>query len=109
MTAEEFEEFTTGQTLIYTDRSGWSGFEQYLSGRRVIWREDGGLCKLGYWYDEGERICFVYEDSEEPVCWAAFMTGEDSLTVIASDFGAIQDVTSQTDLPLNCPAEGEDT
>ncbi|MEO0990939.1 MAG: hypothetical protein AAFX00_08330 [Pseudomonadota bacterium] len=105
MTGAEFEAFTDGKTLTFHDRSGWIGIEQYLPGRRVIWLPEGGECTYGVWYEEGERICFMYEDAIEPFCWAAFI-GEDGLTVIASDLSAIQDVIDRTDDPVQCPTTG---
>ncbi|MEM8631447.1 MAG: hypothetical protein AAGF74_09435 [Pseudomonadota bacterium] len=103
--ADEFHALTEGRTLTFADRSGWTGYEQYLPNNRVIWLPEGGDCKHGIWYPEGERICFLYEDSDIPACWAVFQNDE-GVTVISSDLGAVQDVVNSTEEPLQCPAPG---
>ena len=69
LTADEFEQITTGKTF-YFSRDGQSyGAEQYLPGRKVIWAFTGDDCRKGYWYPQGANICFVNEDKAEPQCW----------------------------------------
>ena len=69
LTAEEFEQATTGRTFFYS-RDGQSyGAEQYLPGRKVIWAFTGDDCQKGLWYPDGPDICFVYENKPDPQCW----------------------------------------
>ncbi|MGB5869164.1 MAG: hypothetical protein WBH04_03130 [Albidovulum sp.] len=70
LSGDEFASLTTGRTF-YFSRNGQSyGAEQYLPGRQVIWAFTGDDCRKGFWYPEGQDICFVYEDNPEPQCWA---------------------------------------
>ncbi len=78
LTPDAFAAATTGRTFYYS-RDGQSfGAEQYLPGRRVIWAFTGQDCRKGYWYPEGNDICFVYEDEANPQCWA-FSVGDEGL------------------------------
>lgn len=72
MTGADFETYTTGKTLHYGTGGQIYGGEDYLPGRRVRWSFLDGHCLAGRWYDEGPRICFVYEDDPAPVCWEFF-------------------------------------
>ena len=38
--------------------------------RRVQWSFLDGQCKEGFWYEENELICFIYEDNPDPQCWS---------------------------------------
>ena len=69
MSAAEFDAYTIGRTLTYADRGRIYGIEEYLPGRRVRWAFVGEECRAGFWYAEGERICFVYEHDPTPQCW----------------------------------------
>ena len=66
----EFDAYTRGKTLVYQRLGVQYGAEQYLSNRRVVWSFLDGECKEGYWYPQGQEICFVYEDRPEPQCWS---------------------------------------
>ena len=54
------------------------GVERYLDNRRVVWSFLDGRCQDGVWYQEGEQICFLYEDRLDPQCWT-FYQGQDGL------------------------------
>lgn len=69
MTAEEFDAFTRGKTFYYGTNGREYGAEEYLSNRRVIWTFLDGRCQEGFWYQQGEMICFEYENLEETQCW----------------------------------------
>ncbi len=69
MTAEAFESYTRGKTLFFGRGGAPYGAEIYLEDRRVRWSFLDGECKDGYWYQQAEHICFVYEDRPEPQCW----------------------------------------
>ncbi|MDU9004859.1 hypothetical protein QO231_13470 [Sedimentitalea todarodis] len=70
MNADAFDAYTRGKTLYYGYEGEAYGVERYLDGRRVIWSFLDGQCKEGIWYQEGEQICFVYEDRLDAQCWA---------------------------------------
>ena len=74
ITPEEFEDLSTGKTLHFNNELGYHGSEQYLSDREVRWRFANGLCQVGYWYDQGDAICFQYENEPAPMCWLFLQT-----------------------------------
>ena len=69
MTAEEFDAYTRDKTFYYGSQGQPYGAEEYLNNRRVIWTFLDGDCEMGSWYQEGEHICFLYENKMEPQCW----------------------------------------
>lgn len=69
LTAEEFDALTLGRTMTWSEFGQVYGVEQYLPDHRVRWTELGDDCKLGHWYQEGDAICFLYEDDPTPACW----------------------------------------
>ncbi len=77
LTAEEFDALTLGTTLdTYDSVFGLYGWETYLPGRKVIWKDADG-CMTGTWSQVGDQICFIYEnDPADPVCWAYFDRGD---------------------------------
>jgi hypothetical protein len=72
MTAEAFENYSTGKTLFYATGGTAYGAEQYLPGRRVLWAFLGQQCHQGLWYEEAGQICFVYEEKPDPQCWTFY-------------------------------------
>lgn len=78
MTAEEFDAYTRGKTLIFGQNGQAYGAEIYHENRRVEWSFLDGDCKEGEWYEDNGLICFVYENNPEPQCWS-FIKGEGGL------------------------------
>jgi hypothetical protein len=72
MSGAEFEAYVTGRTLTYADQGVIYGTEEYRKDRKVRWAFTKDECRLGYWYEAGEQICFVYEDPNDPQCWLFF-------------------------------------
>ncbi|MEO0370501.1 MAG: hypothetical protein AAF231_03505 [Pseudomonadota bacterium] len=70
MSGAEFEEYTLGKTFYFASEGEPYGAEEYLPNRRVRWTFLDGKCKEGEWYEQGEMICFVYEDQPVPQCWS---------------------------------------
>lgn len=86
LTAEEFDALTIGRTMTWAEFGQVYGVEQYLPGRRVRWTELGDDCKLGHWYQQGEAICFVYEDDpSDPACWRITLSGAGMLAEDTED------------------------
>lgn len=75
MSAAEFDSYTQGKTLYYGTMGERYGVEEYLPDRRVRWSFLDGKCKDGFWYEDADLICFVYEDHPEPQCWSFFKRG----------------------------------
>jgi hypothetical protein len=72
MSGAEFEAYVTGKTLYFGQNGQAYGVEEYLEDRRVRWSFLDGQCKDGVWYEDGDMICFVYEDNPDPQCWSFF-------------------------------------
>lgn len=85
LTADEFDALTLGRTMTWAEFGQVYGVEQYLPGRRVRWTELGDDCKLGHWYQQGQAICFLYEDDPTPACWDISLSGAGMLAVDLSD------------------------
>lgn len=75
MSGAEFERYVQGKTLYFGLADEAYGAEEYLGNRRVRWSFLDGQCKDGFWYEEDQMICFVYEDSGEPQCWTFYEDG----------------------------------
>jgi hypothetical protein len=84
MTAAEFDAFATNRTLNWSNEVEVFGVEEYLPGRRVRWAFVGDICRYGEWYQDGENICFLYDDDPEPKCWTIWGEG-DTLSAIYRD------------------------
>lgn len=70
MDGQAFDAYTRGKTLFYGQNGQAYGAEIYLDDRRVRWSFLDGECKEGFWYEQADQICFVYEDNPTPQCWA---------------------------------------
>lgn len=75
MDGATFDAYTKGKTLFYGQNGEAYGAEMYLDNRRVKWSFLDGECKEGYWYEQQDQICFVYDDNPTPQCWAFFEDG----------------------------------
>ena len=83
-----FEAYVAGKTIIYGDRTGHYGGEQYLDGRRVVWSTQNGECVKGVWYGKGDQICFDYEATDTPQCWNFYREGHGLWARYVSDISA---------------------
>ncbi|WP_068310823.1 hypothetical protein [Aliiruegeria sabulilitoris] len=75
LSAEAFEAHTEGRTLLFYSHGRAYGAERYMPGRKVTWSFLDGECQDGYWYPQGEMICFVYEGIEGQQCWTFHAEG----------------------------------
>lgn len=105
MSADEFEAYTTGKTLYYTQDGVSYGVEAYLTGRRVQWSFLDEQCVDGRWYQDGPAICFVYEDRylSAPQCWLFFRDGAGLQASFVDDNGSgpLYE-TRQSEVPMRC-------
>lgn len=103
MTAGEFEAYATGRTLTYAEDGVIYGIEEYLPGRRVRWAFTDDECREGYWYEEAEAVCFVYDDRPDPQCWT-FSRGDRGLIArfLGSENGRELYEARQSTKPLVC-------
>ena len=103
MTPTEFEAYATGKTLDYADDFSVWGREEYLPNRQVRFSFSKSECRFGRWYDQGDQVCFVYDDDPEPKCWTYFTNGKTVTTVYESDGpGGTVSTARPTKEPLIC-------
>ncbi len=103
MTADEFDAYATGKTLTYSMGGDVFGTEQYLPNRRVRWAFTQEECRDGYWYEENELICFVYEHDATPQCWKFWTDGDGLKARFENDpAGTELSEVAQTNGPLIC-------
>ncbi|MBA3909412.1 MAG: hypothetical protein C0524_05875 [Rhodobacter sp.] len=104
LSADEFEAHVLGKTLTYRQFAGVFGIEEYLPGRQVRWSVAENLCQYGGWYPQGDTICFVYEYSPTPHCWAFWLEDGSLVAVSVNDLpGAELYEVDQSEVPLPCP------
>jgi hypothetical protein len=102
--AEAFEAYVTGQTIRYRWFGQFWGEEQYLPGRKVIWRANGGTCESGTWFEAGPgEICFLYGEDSGPVCWLfnRIETGLSAQPLGASEGEPLLE-SGQSPVPISC-------
>jgi len=102
MSAEEFDAYATGRTLIYGDAEGPYGIEEYLPGRRVRWSFLDDDCIDGRWFGQGDAICFAYEGRQTPVCWLFFLQEDGLLAQPLSGAGGALYEISRSRAPMVC-------
>ena len=103
---DAFEALAQGRTLHFSLDGMPFGAEQFLPGRRSLWRFVGGACEPGSWRAEGEAICFVYDREPTPMCWHFRREGEGYAAWLVED-GAETGFRLALDAigpaPLPCP------
>ena len=105
LTAQEFEDYTTGKVLTYGIAGAPYGIEQYLPGRKVVWAFVGDQCRTGSWYEQDSMICFVYDDrSDDPQCWRFYLgSGGLQAHFAGDDQGEGLVEVQQSTGPMPCP------
>ena len=101
MTAEEFEAFSTGQTLDYFIDGTFWGSERHLADRKTLDADAEGPCREGRWFPKGDQICYVYEGDAGEHCWQFFRDG--SRVLAQTDDGDLSAEVTLADQPLACP------
>lgn len=101
--AAEFDALSVGKTLFYNAGGRAYGVEQYLPGRKVRWAFLGDECMEGYWYEEAEFICFVYDREPDPKCWTFYATPEGLMARFRDDPADLPLIAvEESDEPLAC-------
>lgn len=86
--ADSFDALTQGKTFYYSSGGQPYGAEEYLENRRVRWSFLDGQCVEGHWWQEGDQICFVYDERpDEPQCWTFWMEGGGLAAQFAGESG----------------------
>ncbi len=102
--AADFEAYVTGNTIRYRWFGQFWGEEQYLPGRKVIWRANGGTCQSGSWFEAAPgEICFLYGEGSGPVCWLFSRTGT-GLSVQPLGEAGVEPLleSGRSSLPISC-------
>ena len=75
MTGAEFQAYVGIDTLTYGYSDGTVGQAEYGPERTVRWQYDGeATCTDGRWEQDGDLLCFKFEDKDWPVCWRFVLT-----------------------------------
>ena len=72
LSGPDFDAFTKGHTLYYSQNGKVYGAESYLADARVRWSFLDGNCLFGRWYEVDELICFDYGAEMDIQCWRFF-------------------------------------
>lgn len=77
LSPEAFNSYSEGTTLYFAQNGQPFGVEQYLPDRKSIWQYSDGTCVKGIWFDQGDRICFTYENDAKGTaqCWRFLQKG----------------------------------
>ena len=75
MDGAAFDGYVTGSTVTYAHDGRVYGMEQYLPDRKVIWRQIGGECLEGVWFEQDGHICFDYGEGAPLQCWTFALNG----------------------------------
>lgn len=101
--AESFEALTRGKTFYFSSGGEPYGAEEYLEDRRVRWSFLDGQCLEGRWWQEGELICFVYEDDPDQHCWTfRIEAGGLRAQFLGDPGGRVLYELRQSQKPLHC-------
>lgn len=103
LNATQFESYVLGKTLYFGQAGQSYGVEEYLPDRKVRWSFLDGKCKDGFWYEQADQICFVYEDTPDPQCWSFYQEGSGLRAVFENDpANTVLYEAQQNDEPMLC-------
>lgn len=105
--ATGFDARTVGRTITYSAGGIAYGTEQYLPDHRVLWAFEGDLCKEGTWFQQGDFICFDYQDENGLQCWTFFDTSAGLMARFRGD-PASEPLVSLTESPEPLRCQGPD-
>lgn len=76
LNAQEYDDISLGKTIYLDQGDAFYGAEQHFPGRRTMWKQAGGQCVEGFWYQSGDAICFNYPELADTACWLILQTQE---------------------------------
>lgn len=103
LTGDEFDAFSLGTTMYFTEDGMHFGSEQFLPNHRSVWRAEDGTCINGKWAEVDSSICFMYDNGDGPHCWD--ITVPDSGMTITSTTGTpplVLKLSDQDTRPILC-------
>jgi hypothetical protein len=108
MTGAEFQAHVGTGTFSYRYSNGVRGTADYGPGRTLLWAFEGDTCISGTWFEDGDQLCFAFQDGQLSACWLFYkdkgrLRGQ--ATYLGSgDLAEIEIFeVSHTDQPLGCP------
>lgn len=104
LNAEEFDAATKGKTYYFSSNGSLYGAEEYLDGKRVRWSFLDGQCVEGRWWQEGQMICFAYENNDVPQCWSVKRGAGGGLIVLYENDPTKRELyeVKQSTKPMHC-------
>ena len=104
LNAQDFDALTLGKTYYYNSGGQPYGAEEYLPNRKVRWSFLDGQCMDGHWWQEGEFICFAYDERpDDHHCWTFRMKPGGLAARFENDpNGRELYEVEQTDKPMMC-------
>jgi hypothetical protein len=107
MTGAEFQAHVGTNTFSYAYSNGVRGTADYGPGRTLLWAFEGDDCISGKWFEDGDQLCFAFEDGRLSACWHFFKDNgrlRGQATYLGSgDLAEIEIFeVSHTDQPLGC-------
>ncbi len=107
LTAQEFEALTKGRVFATWQSDGVTlfGHEEFLPGRKVMWKYADGECLPGRWAFENGSVCYRYDGDDDPSC---LRYTKDGSRIIGEQWGTDGPAGSRVvlsvsdDGPLNC-------
>jgi len=99
--AEAFRALTEGRVAHFSAFGELYGSEGYLDNDQSVWRDAQGDCRDGFWWEEGESLCFQYESVS---CWKVFRETDGSFFAISDADGLRVNFEAFQDGPLECSA-----
>ena len=104
LSGADFDAFTKGHTLYYSQNGEVYGAESYFDGARVRWSFLDGKCLFGRWYETGDQICFDYGAEFDIQCWRFFKGKKGLIAEFAGDDNSLSLYEAyRTPSPLECP------
>jgi hypothetical protein len=102
---DAFQSLSEGWTLHFEQGGLLYGAEQYLPGRRSLWRFGTEGCQEGFWWEEQGNICFLYDDQPGAQCWVVVRRDGDIFVRMVEDAegsGELRLLRRDRE-PLTCP------
>ena len=104
LSGPDFDAFTKGHTLYYSQNGKVYGAESYLDDAKVRWSFLDGNCLFGRWYETGDLICFDYGAEFDIQCWRFFKGKKGLIAEFAGDDNSLSLYEAyRTPSPLECP------
>lgn len=108
MTGAEFQAHVSQNTISYLYSNGVRGVADYGPDRTLRWAFEGDACINGYWFEDGDQLCFAFEDGTLSACWHFYRDGDRIRgTATRRSSGNTSEIdifeVSHSDQPLTCP------